>query len=449
MPVIHRNSTIPTSRVERVVTVAPNQTMLQVKIYQGEGRRVEDNLFLGEFEVKGIPPGPAGQPVDVRFTYDLNGVLEVEATIVETKKLVSHVVARHARGLSAKQIAEAVKQMEKLKTHPGRNPSIGCCCAGPSVSIRSCRSMAESSWGSCWTASRRRCRCKMRKPSAATVTLCKSLSNESTPAGPTMARGTTMTTGISPDVPPACRWAAEMLGVPEDAAGAEARGAYFRKLRENDFASPGSLHHALRLLEGQKEPAELNEEWLLEEEGRLHAEIESFAEEFFNLTAKQRRERWEALLCRCESAPALAARLQNLKIAGLLDGKRATTHWRHADRLAAQYPLIRVDPDVLYVDEGTVMTSAGSAAGIDLCLHIVRKDFGAAICNQVARRLVVSPHRDGDQSQYVAAAPMRRMNSEDRFSKLLDWAVSHMDRELTVGALARQAKMSARNFARR
>ncbi len=138
-----------------------------------------------------------------------------------------------------------------------------------------------------------------------------------------------------------------------------------------------------------------------------------------------------------------------LAAAGLLDGKRATTHWQHAARLAAQYPLIRVDPDVLYVDEGTVMTSAGSAAGIDLCLHIVRKDFGAAISNQVARRLVVSPHRDGDQSQYVAAAPIRRMGSEDRFSKLLDWAVSHMDRELTVGALAGQAKMSTRNFARR
>jgi molecular chaperone HscC len=118
LPIIHRNSTIPTSRVERVQTVAANQTTLAVKIYQGESRRVEDNLFLGEFEVKGIPPGPAGQPVDVRFTYDLNGVLEVEAAVVETKKSVSHVVTRHARGLSAKQIAEAVRQMEKLKTHP-------------------------------------------------------------------------------------------------------------------------------------------------------------------------------------------------------------------------------------------------------------------------------------------------------------------------------------------
>lgn len=118
LPIIQRNSTIPISRIERVFTMHPNQTGLQVKIYQGEARRVEDNLFLGEFEVKGIPLGPAGQPIDVRFTYDLNGVLEVEATVVETKKQVSHVVTRHARGLSAKQIAEAIQQMEKLKTHP-------------------------------------------------------------------------------------------------------------------------------------------------------------------------------------------------------------------------------------------------------------------------------------------------------------------------------------------
>ncbi len=118
LPIIQRNSTIPISRVERVATVAANQTVLTLKIYQGEARRVEDNLFLGEFEVNGIPPGPAGQEVDVRFTYDLNGVLEAEATIVATKRKVSHVVTRHARGMSARQISEAVKQMEKLKTHP-------------------------------------------------------------------------------------------------------------------------------------------------------------------------------------------------------------------------------------------------------------------------------------------------------------------------------------------
>jgi molecular chaperone HscC len=118
LPVIERNTTIPASRVQRVSTVDPNQTAIQIRIYQGEGRRVEDNLLLGEFEMPGIPRGPAGQEVDVRFTYDLNGVLEVEATIVATKKKVSHVITRHTRGLSAEQIQRALKEMEKLKTHP-------------------------------------------------------------------------------------------------------------------------------------------------------------------------------------------------------------------------------------------------------------------------------------------------------------------------------------------
>jgi molecular chaperone HscC len=118
LPVIERNTTIPVSRVQRLSTLQPNQTAIQVKIYQGEGRRVEDNLFLGEFELAGIPLGPAGQEVDVRFTYDLNGVLEVEATVVATKKKVSHVITRHTRGLSAEQIQRALKDMDKLKTHP-------------------------------------------------------------------------------------------------------------------------------------------------------------------------------------------------------------------------------------------------------------------------------------------------------------------------------------------
>ncbi len=118
LPVIHRNTTIPVSRVERLQTVVPNQTQLSVKIYQGEGRRVEENLFLGEFEVQGIPRGPAGQEIDIRFTYDLNGVLEVEATVVATKRNFTHVVARHARGLSEEQIRRAVQEMARLKTHP-------------------------------------------------------------------------------------------------------------------------------------------------------------------------------------------------------------------------------------------------------------------------------------------------------------------------------------------
>ncbi len=118
LPIINRNTTIPVSRVERVSTMVPNQTEIVVKIYQGEHRRVENNLFLGEFTVKGIPRGPAGQEVDVRFTYDLNGVLEVEATVVETKQSFTHVVTKHARGLTQEQVAQAVKDMAKLKMHP-------------------------------------------------------------------------------------------------------------------------------------------------------------------------------------------------------------------------------------------------------------------------------------------------------------------------------------------
>jgi molecular chaperone HscC len=118
LPVIERNSTIPVSQVERVTTIVPNQTNILVKIYQGEGRRVEENLYLGEFEVTGIPRGPAGQEVDIRFTYDLNGVLEVEATIVATQKQVSHVIARYAHGLSPEKLQQAIADMAQLKLHP-------------------------------------------------------------------------------------------------------------------------------------------------------------------------------------------------------------------------------------------------------------------------------------------------------------------------------------------
>jgi molecular chaperone HscC len=118
LPIIDRNTTIPVSRVQTVGTVSANQTALKVEIYQGEGRRVEDNLRIGEFEVAGIPRGPAGESVEVRFTYDLNGVLEVEATISATKRKFTHVVTRHARGLSADAIRKAVLAMEALKTRP-------------------------------------------------------------------------------------------------------------------------------------------------------------------------------------------------------------------------------------------------------------------------------------------------------------------------------------------
>jgi molecular chaperone HscC len=117
-PVIDRNTTIPVSRVKRYSTLVPNQTVIVLRVLQGEARRAEENLLLGEFEVKGIPPGPPGQGVDVRFTYDLNGVLEVEATVVATKKTVTHVIAKHAKGMTEDQIRRAVRDMEKLKAHP-------------------------------------------------------------------------------------------------------------------------------------------------------------------------------------------------------------------------------------------------------------------------------------------------------------------------------------------
>lgn len=118
-PLIDRNTTIPVSRSDRFHTIEPNQTVLLLEVYQGESRKVEDNLLLGKLEVKDIPRGPAGQEVDVRFTYDLNGVLEVEAIVVATKRKVSTVITRHAKGnLSASDIRQAVADMEKLKAEP-------------------------------------------------------------------------------------------------------------------------------------------------------------------------------------------------------------------------------------------------------------------------------------------------------------------------------------------
>jgi AraC family transcriptional activator FtrA len=136
-----------------------------------------------------------------------------------------------------------------------------------------------------------------------------------------------------------------------------------------------------------------------------------------------------------------------LAATGLLDGCRATTHWRYVEALRSRYPKIRVEPDVLYIDEGAILTSAGSAAGIDLCLHIVRRDFGAEIANQVARRLVVPPLREGGQAQF-AVRPILPEESRG-LARILEWAHAHLERALTVDDLADQAKMSARTFARR
>lgn len=118
LPIITRNTTIPVSRMERVCTIDPNQSCISVRIFQGESRRTDDNTLLGQFDVSDIPRGPAGQEVDIRFTYDLNGVLEVEATIVATQRKVRTVITQHARGLSEKELALAVEKMQSMKTHP-------------------------------------------------------------------------------------------------------------------------------------------------------------------------------------------------------------------------------------------------------------------------------------------------------------------------------------------
>ncbi|WP_215544618.1 helix-turn-helix domain-containing protein [Amycolatopsis sp. CA-230715] len=148
----------------------------------------------------------------------------------------------------------------------------------------------------------------------------------------------------------------------------------------------------------------------------------------------------------CTGAFVLAA-------AGLLDGRRATTHWMYADRLARHYPRVDVDPGVLYIDDGDVLTAAGQAAGIDLCLHMVRADHGAAVANGLARRLVVSPHRSGGQAQFIAAplAEAEERGADDRhdLSGLLDATLTRLGEPLTVADLAREANMSLRNFGRR
>ena len=133
--------------------------------------------------------------------------------------------------------------------------------------------------------------------------------------------------------------------------------------------------------------------------------------------------------------------------AGLLDGRRATTHWAHAAELAERYPDIDVDPNVLYVQDGRIFTSAGTAAGIDLCLHMLRLDLGTDAANAVARRMVVPPHRDGGQAQYVDA-PLPSCDN-DALAPLLDWAIERLDQQITLRDLARQSNVSVRTLVRR
>jgi AraC family transcriptional activator FtrA len=136
-----------------------------------------------------------------------------------------------------------------------------------------------------------------------------------------------------------------------------------------------------------------------------------------------------------------------LAAAGLLDGRRATTHWAHTRELSRRHPRVQVDANVLYVDDGDIMTAAGRAAGLDLCLHIVRSDHGTDVANQVARRLVIAPHREGGQAQYIRQ-PVPPVEG-DALAAVFAWAQRHLDRDLTISTLAAKARMSRRTFIRR
>lgn len=160
-----------------------------------------------------------------------------------------------------------------------------------------------------------------------------------------------------------------------------------------------------------------------------------------------------ALLAQLRAAHARGARLCSicsgafvLAAAGLLDGLRATTHWRYTDKLAQRYPAIHVRPGDLYVDSGQVITSAGSAAGLDMLLHLVRRDYGARIGNLVAQRLVVAPHREGGQAQYLPR-PMAH-DERGRLTRLMDWVRTHPGERHTVASMAARAAMSARTLQR-
>jgi len=136
-----------------------------------------------------------------------------------------------------------------------------------------------------------------------------------------------------------------------------------------------------------------------------------------------------------------------LAATGLLDGKRATTHWHYTKALAARHPLVTVDENVLFVDEGDVLTSAGAASGIDLCLHILRREQGVAVSNHAARRLVAAPYRSGGQAQYVPRSVPEPLG--ERFAATREWALARLGDPLTLDALARHAAVSPRTFSRR
>jgi transcriptional regulator GlxA family with amidase domain len=151
-------------------------------------------------------------------------------------------------------------------------------------------------------------------------------------------------------------------------------------------------------------------------------------------------ERGATVAAHCLGVFALAA-------TGLLDGLEVTTHWEYADQLASRFPRLRVRPEALYLDQGDIVTGAGASAGIDMCLHLIRREHGAALANSIARILVTPPHRDGGQRQFIAA-PLTAGHDGDRLAEVMAWARANLDRPVSLDELAARALMSRRTFVR-
>ncbi|MEU3061208.1 helix-turn-helix domain-containing protein [Streptomyces subrutilus] len=227
----------------------------------------------------------------------------------------------------------------------------------------------------------------------------------------------------------------EVFGVDRSAAGLPVYDFAVCAAEDNPLAV-GDGHYGLTLPHG---PDRLEEADLICLPADRDAPVRDYPAAL--LTSLHRAvDRGARVLSVCSGAFVLGA-------AGLLDDRRCTTHWMHAPALARRFPRARVDPDVLYVDEGPVVTSAGTASGIDACLHVVRQEQGAEVANTIARRMVVPPHRDGGQAQYIRR-PLPR-TSCDTVGAVIGWMARHLDGEITVEQLAERARMSPRTFARR
>lgn len=227
--------------------------------------------------------------------------------------------------------------------------------------------------------------------------------------------------------------ACEVFGL----ARPELRGAWRYEHRLCTPAGGSTLNGGMRIVGTHGLDALSTADTLLLPHGSVHGQADPRITEAV-LAAHDRGAR---LVSFCSGAFAIAA-------AGVLDGRSATTHWIYTDAFRRRHPLVHLNPNVLFVDDGQILTSAGTAAGIDLALHIVRSDLGAEAARTVARRMVVPPHREGGQAQFIDPPHAPRVES-DAIGGLLDWLAERLHRDVTVAEMASQVMMSERTFARR